>query len=219
MARKFSHLFLIERAFGNIIQSPHTGCWLRRMMTNFTKEVDLCRAHLVHLLNHLLGHTFSSGWGPDSDSQFLLLEDWEASSTVQREGHADPSLQEPDSSPPNAGTELASVPSEENGEEVQWRPGWELPCVLHYLERLPGGLVSYLAGLISLPIYLTRPSGDLHQPAVFDEEVIPAHDDEESPVPVQFQLCYLLNDLLISFESYSGCFFDSSINNIYNFFN
>ena len=51
-----------------------------------------------------------------------------SSSTVYWEDEADSSFQEPNSSP-NDGPEQAPLPLDESGEEVQWRPVWDLQVV------------------------------------------------------------------------------------------
>ena len=74
LAWNSNHLFLIKRAFSNIIRSPPTGCWLQRMVTRFPKGMDLGRARVAHLLDHHLGRTSSSSKGPELDSLSLQLD-------------------------------------------------------------------------------------------------------------------------------------------------
>ena len=56
--------------------------------------------------------TFSSDWGPESDSQILQLEGCEASSRVHWEGQASQISQEPENFPPCAGSGLGPLPAE-----------------------------------------------------------------------------------------------------------
>ena len=97
------------------------------MVTRFLKEVGLHCAHVAHHLDHHVGRAFSSGWGPELNSQFLLLEICKASLRVHWEGQVNLTYQGPDSSLPNAGPEVGPVPMEGRGKKGHWRLWWELP--------------------------------------------------------------------------------------------
>ena len=128
---------------------PQMGWWLWWLIiiTHFPKEVDLCWAHVTHLLDHLLDHTSFSDYRVLSRTHSFSC--WRTARPLRGsmcEGHADPSHKEPDRSLPKLWPKIVPVP----WKEVQWRlrwkhqvgaslweNAWQLLLSLPYLECLP----------------------------------------------------------------------------------